>query len=733
MDHLFKPKKDSQHDVVVSSDNYELECHYQGHPFYCLTKSICIAMHLIFLKYCPTRSRVAGSTLRLAIKNFFDFAQWWNSLRPTSLWIREITDLSAEVFKGFENYLLANNINIESSARIKSALRNAASLTEAIPDIMLPFAQRAQRNAREPLANDADEQLEAALKEHTDKLYAKIAFRGQVHESTPYTFEEIFELISDSRLVIFQWMQHVLDNGQELDWKLAKKRLNNSTDRELRLLTIQPDWRARLLELFHNREQRFIQENPRNPYKGARVLNFQPDILRVIKTFLETGYPFKMELSDIGDKYATKDLFSLDRCRDAIQLIMYRWRIIRRPDGDISYLPWNDLLGMYYPTMADMSCLIQFILLQTNWNKETALALDPDNFEHALTGMMHEDHVMMQSEKNKSQGTDKPYHAPKDITAVSSRIDKYSACNLFRLADQLSEPLKQYEFDYVQHGKSASYYNKSFLCIRLYADWVNKGGRHTSASYEKAFQQGTKQFLSKYPIYEDGVRLTSGNQLTFRLRPTWVKRQKVKKKRTSHGLLALFMGHASSVTTDVHYDNSALAQSERFDRLESELEAALSLMLSGKFEGMLGTPPEKAVQLPFKVFHIPGMEKPLWACVNQRKPSWYGAKHHVPEGKRCYMISKCIFCAQCTIFEDSLPFLIERRIHITELLEDQPPSSSDYRNDLQIEHMKIDSILDRWVDPDAVREAVRYQRQNTPLLPRDLNFLQVIFEEEDKE
>lgn len=729
MDHLFKPKE-AKYDVVMSSDNYELECIYQGHRFYSLTKAICIAMHLVFLKYCPTRSRVSGSVLRRAICHFFDFAEEWNSYNPPLLWISSITDLSNEVFKSFENYLSENNQRFENSARIKTALRNAASLTDAIPDIMLPFASRDNTQARLPLDDDADQMLAESFTLYVDHLYAKIEFQDLVNKSTAYSYDEILEKITYNRATIFEWLQEIFENYKKLDWRALHEKLKASSDLELQSIAALPDWRGVIYSEYSSREEKYIYSNPKNPFKAKKILNFEPDLPRVIKTLLENGYPFKMELRELGERYSANDIFSLDRCKDVVQLLLYRWRSRYTIPGQSSPLLWDDLLALYFPTMADMSTLIQFMMLQTNWNKESVLALDPENFEHALTGAMNEDYVMLQTEKNKSQGVGKPYFAPKEIVAASTRSDKYSALNLFKLAIQLSKPLKEFEFDYIRHGMSKEDYNPAFLCIRFYADWVKKGGRHTSASNEKAFQQGIKQFLKQYPVYEDGVRLTSGKDLTFRLRPTWVKRQKAIRD-ISHGLLALFMGHASTVTTDVHYDNSPLAQKERYDRLESELEAILALMFSGQFEGMLGMPPQQVVQLPFKIFHIPGMEKPLWACANQRQPAWHGARQRVPEGQRCYVISKCLFCSQCTIFEDSLPYLVERRIHVVELIDDQL-SSSEYSNNLEIELMKIDSILDRWIEEEAVREAARYQRRNSPLLPRDLNFLQVILEEEDR-
>lgn len=733
MKHLFKTK-DAVHDTVLSSDNHEVECTYQGHPFYSIGKAICIGLHLVFLKYCPVRTRVSGSSLRRAIWIFFDFAQGYNLSRPESLQINQVADISTEVFNNFQSYLLENNEPISNAGFLKTALNNAASLTEAIPDLLLPYVIKAKNQPRAPLNDETDAALERAFTSHINLLYKKISFREEVHIATAYTYKEVYSSVarSHSRASIFQWMQHCEENNKKIESRTLLSRASQSPDELLRAFASLPDGRKKILAEFNNRGNEFKFLNPVDPFEGRKILRFKPDPVRVLKTLLDNGYPFNMKLSDIGSNYASNDIFSLAHCNDVVQLLIFTWRGAFQATNSAHLPIWDDLLGMYYPTMLDMSCLIQFIMLQTNWNKETVLALDPENYEHALTGAMNEEHVVLQSEKNRSQGVGKPYHAPKEIIAASTRSDKYSAWNLFGLANNLSAPLKPYALDYINHGKTEAHYNPAFLCIRFSADWVNKGGRHTSASNEKAFLQGIKQFLKKYEIFEDGEKLTSAKDLTLRLRPTWVKRRK-QSGDISHGFLALLLGHNSSSTTDIHYDNSAHAQMERYDRLESELESIVALMYDGKFEGMLGTPAQEAVNLPFKVFHIPGMEKPLWACSNQKQPTWHGAKSRVKLGQKCYVVSKCIFCTQAYMFEDSLPYLMERRIHVVELVDDQPPSSSDYSNDLEIELSKIDSILDNWEDNRAIKEAARYQRRNTPLLPRDLNFLQVILEEEDKE
>jgi hypothetical protein len=735
MDHLYKPK-DAVHDVVMSADNHEMECHYQGHSFYDKAKAICLALHLTFIKYCPTRSRATNSSLRRSIWIFFDFIEAYNARNPAQLWILKITDLSAEVYKQFENHLLKSDESLALAARLKTALKNASSMTDAIPDLLLPFAKRASTQARLPFSDETENSLANAFTSSIDRLYEILEFRKLVSQATPYTFTEIISKVTYSKETIFQWLQHRFDSGFELNWSALHAKLKLSSNPELREIASLPNWRGVIYSAYKNRSEEFQFENPENPFQFRKILNFNPDPARVIRTFIENGYPFEVELDEIIEKYSAIKVNAFEKCSDVIQLIMHRWSKPVTPPGFSNPIKWDDLLNLYYPSMQDMSCIVQFIMLQTNWNKEAVLALDPNNFEHALTGAMNEKHVMIQTEKNRSQGIAKPYYAPKEIIAASTTTDMYSARNLILLAIKLSEPLAKYEFDYVRHGMTSADYNTTFLCLRFFADWTKKGGRHTSASNEKAFQQGIKQFLKEFPIFdEDGERLMSGIDLTWRLRPTWVKRRKqISDSSSSHGMLAMLLGHASTVTTDVHYDNSPPAQQERYDRLESELEAVLRLMRSGKFEGMLGTPPkEAAIQLPLKIFHIPGMERPLWGCANQRKPTWIGAARNVPLGQRCYVVSKCMFCSQCIIFEDSLPYLIERRIHVVEIIDDQPKSASEYSNDWEVELIKIDSILENWEDEQAVREASRYQRRNTPLLPRDMNFLQVILEEEDRQ
>src|SRR5690606_11934172 len=121
-----------------------------------------------------------------------------------------------------------------------------------------------------------------------------------------------------------------------------------------------------------------------------------------------------------------------------------------------------------------------------------------------------------------------------------------------------------------------------------------------------------------------------------------------------------------------------------------------------------------------------GQKNSLWGCSNQYEPTWIGSENEIPEGKKCYSIQNCIFCKQIRLFEESVPYLMERLQHLEDSMSDiyQPDST------LIEEKLIIESILDNWNDDDHIKQSARYQRKNAPLLPRNLNDLKVIFEDD---
>jgi len=266
--------------------------------------------------------------------------------------------------------------------------------------------------------------------------------------------------------------------------------------------------------------------------------------------------------------------------------------------------------------------------------------------------------------------------------------------------------------------------NPMFACIRPWGEW-EKGGRHTSIAHPKTFRVGVQQFLRLYEVIDDGKRLETASELTRRFRPTWLL---YKKKFNPIALLSQSLGHADRETTDIFYDNSPAARLERHKRLRSELEEVMKLLRTRQFKGLLGLQAQAEAKANLKIFHIPGKDKPLWSCANQHKPDWIGSEIIASTGKKCFAIHECIFCSQVRLFSDSLPYLMERESHLSELLNDD--HEDGFRTRMSKEREVIQFILDEWGDEDEVEDAERYRRHHSPLLPRDLKMLEIIFESE---
>lgn len=191
------------------------------------------------------------------------------------------------------------------------------------------------------------------------------------------------------------------------------------------------------------------------------------------------------------------------------------------------------------------------------------------------------------------------------------------------------------------------------------------------------------------------------------------------------------MGHSDRDTTDIFYDNSGAAQQERKQRLRSELEEIIRLLRARQFKGILSKHAQAEASAQLKVFHVPGHEKPLWGCSNQTEPDWPGAEIIVSTGKKCYSIPNCIFCSQMRVFQDTLPFLIERAAHLQEILDEGDIEDPGFDSRFTREMDAIHYVLDNWGDDDDIKAAARYRRRRTPLLPRDLKILEIVFESED--
>ena len=716
-------------DEVESRDGRVISCSHKSHPEFLISLDIWSTLHFVFVHTATNYTYTRGYGFRQSLIIFLDFTAEYNKANPDKLRLTSFTDLTGAVFSAFYRYILKTSHHARIATIFKGSMILAAEKTGLIPVLALPNKPAPRAKKTEPLDEGAFDELTSALKKHVDSLKQKIDFRTLVDRASPYDYDELINKLRPprSRENIFRWYQHRLSTGSKTKTKDLIAQLSLSTDPEFLALVTQTDCLSKFRNIYN--EQWKPSEVLRHNLFRQGVRNWTPDLARAVKTFLVNGYPFSMELSDLEKVYNSAGLFSFERhCDDVVKILLHRLSFARSTSHDLVPLPEiDDLLGLYFPTMVDMAALLVFIMLQSGWNKETVAVIDGDSFEHELSGLLNSNEVLIYSEKNRGQALNKPYFDPKQFIAYSDKNNPYSIYNLIILAKELSQPLVGISFDHLTPWNNADSLNPLFLCIRYWADWANKGGRHTSITNVKAFMTGVRHFLERYPVHESSRRITRASDFTRRLRPTWIR---FHRKNKPLSLLTLIQGHAQRETTDIHYDSSGTAMQERRERLRSELQAIVELLRSRQFKGLLGKRANEEASAQIKLFSLPGKTKTLWGCSDQRFPSWPGAEQFVRSGEKCSFVNKCLFCSQIRLFEDSLPFLMERLEHLLESQrqseEETQSSGSAFARDEQV---IIQYILDNWEDEIALKEAAVYQRQNRPLLPRDLASLKVIFED----
>lgn len=465
-----------------------------------------------------------------------------------------------------------------------------------------------------------------------------------------------------------------------------------------------------------------------NSIDPNEFFNWEPCPKRVLKTLLTHNHPYGILLDSRVENFA-KAISGLDKVETVIDYIYCRFNHSNRFTSKVKIPKISEILGLYYPTLVDQTAMVLFLMFQSGWNKETVIAIDPDNFLHPLNSLLNTSKALIISEKNKSQSSSKPFDNPKAFLALSDKNDKYSMHSLISLAKKLSEPLVVFQSDRVEHtGK-----NKLFLCMQSWSKWCGASknsnhviGRIVSISEKKMWSLGVEYFFENYEIKEKGKRFVRAKDIEGRFRPNWIQFTKEDKKH-SLGLLATQQGHKSKSTTDKHYDMSASANNKRKKRLRIEFNEILAMFWSGGFKGLLVNKKQK---IDFKtldtIFTIPGHEKPFWACANRKKPDWEGFEEVESSIAKCNRIDKCLGCSQVRIFVDSLPYIIE-----VQAAKEQKQSflESDHNSALKDDIEICNYIIDEWGNDEDLKKALRYQRMHAPLLPADLSLLSILFEE----
>ncbi|MEZ8411772.1 hypothetical protein AB6C71_03375 [Vibrio splendidus] len=638
--------------TVISSCGASISCNYLEHPRYSTECDLCAGLHYVFVASSRDRMYSGVYRLRRAINVMLSFLIEYESKAPKSLHVTSLDKLTVEVFRQYDFYAKKISAPKTCAQDLKSALEMVASST----DDGLPLLTLPKLNLANSTPNEPLSECGFnALKEALKSHIDKLAEKLVFRER-----------VHEAQPYSFNEIEELMEEASGPKWY------------------------------------------------------WEPSDERAVKTLLEQGHPLSVSFQE----YCEVSSKNYESPFNPLNAVYCRYedshhRYADKSSGRRTFHP--DSLYRYYPTSIDQAAIVLFIMLQTGWNKETIFALDEENYLDIMTGSLSTDVVLIFSEKQKGQSKNLPYFNPKLFKSPTSKSDKYSSYNLIKLASRLSSPLKGLELTALKSGE----HNTLFSCIKQPTKWKNvvtpNGktipiGRYSTLSYKHMWLLGVKGFLEQYEIYDLGKRLVTLKDLTAKLRPTWVRH--VRDKRKPLSIVALEQGHSNIETTDIHYDSSGVANRKRKERLSHELELLVSRFRDRKFKGLLNTRDKNQVDTRnLRLFTIPNHENPLWGCSDSYKPDWPESER-IPIGKKCNSIDKCLFCSQVCIFEDSLPYLIQREVDLQ--------SESEESVELEI----IQYILENWGDERALKRAARYQRRHPRLLPVDLKSISILFEDD---
>lgn len=720
---------------VNTSNGVSVPCSYMNHPSWDPTTNICLSFHYMMVKCAPSRVSAWAYQLRLAIVYFLDFMSLYNAKHALPLKIRHIKDITPSLFKSFAQHLNKIGKGTIHASKLKSCILIASKETEVIPNLNLPSIKNNRNSDTEPLSEDGVATLTKATQMIVDSLRVMISRRSIIDNAAPYTLEELQDhwVVRLTKTDIFTWYKHRTLNGLPIVKAQLMARLDKCIDPEVSTLSKHPDFLHLFTELYKSSGEKVVVPLDYDPHptsdKGWWNTSLNPH--RVVKTLIVHGYPLNFSREHLAINYSSANLLNYEQLDDVVKMIIHKLSYAR----SIYNRKWSETKGvmlsmdehmeLYYPNATDIAGLVLFMMLQAGWNKETVANIDKDNFLHGLTSAIEENIKLVFSEKNRGQGADVPYFSPKQILSTSDSENPYSIYNLILLSKEISAPLATHVEHLIDPIRNRPV-NSLFAFLRPLNAWARAEGQAVGAiDYGRDFAFAVNQLLSMHDVTDNGAKITSASNLTGRLRATWLY---YNAEHTPFAFLSQMMGHESRDTTDESYDNSSVARAKRTKRLRSALERVVELLRARKFQGLLCKQASQIANADLSIIHLPYFEKALWACSDRHNPDWPGAVK-LKEGVKCVDLEHCIFCSRLRILEDSLPFLIERLSHIEELLRDR--AYIEFGSQLEAEQEEIELILENWNDEDAVQEAIRYRAENSPLLPREMRDLKIIFKTGD--
>jgi hypothetical protein len=348
----------------------------------------------------------------------------------------------------------------------------------------------------------------------------------------------------------------------------------------------------------------------------------------------------------------------------------------------------NGLYDYYFPTVYDATCILMYWAMITGWNREVIESVGSDELNlrfkrNRLMNAWSNDYFVIRGIKTRSQPEDKP----KPFTHISDKADDYGLYNVLKDFYELTQTIR--------FGNNPNEGRCIIMGVQPQSShtigYFGPGAKISLFGKFSSFNQtisNTQRFFSKHEIYDDA---DCANPQVCIKSITWRQiRAGYETILEDMGLplyvRQMLLGHSSMDTTMFPYGSDKHAtkiQMDELGKIISEIHEQYSV--AKYFQGAFLTPlndprkRENRSQRVVPLAHIDWKDNIIMVCENCRKSNWPGHELYVKEGDECNYLAECLFCCQCLIGKETLPYLAQWDMDIQEYFEEEGDWDSDLK------------------------------------------------------
>lgn len=335
----------------------------------------------------------------------------------------------------------------------------------------------------------------------------------------------------------------------------------------------------------------------------------------------------------------------------------------------------DDLIRMFWPITQDWVTIYIYWICLTGWNAEAVRTVSLVDLRRAMGNSgkhpLSKDHILLsvqiketkeEIEQNKALATlvglkrkSQPKDNPKEFCVTCSLSEEYGLYRVLVDHNTLTQPLRKI----LEELKMAEQHS-ILVGIGAKATTVTAFGRGDGGQ-KKTMAAKTKFLFERHKIFEEvnGVRIKSTD--AQKLRSTWFT--------TMHYMgvplvTQMFLGrHEVIDTTVLSYLSDAPSQAIT----KSRARKTLNTLADKAFKGELmryDQHPARPVKGNLIQFHT-WRENEFFGCMDRMSPTWVDNEKRLERDDKGRLVNpcsewrQCLFCKQCLIMKETLPFLLE--------------------------------------------------------------------------